>query len=119
MVGAFTQKTAQTRTRRPTGRILARCLNATPGCTRYAGLHVSLLSQTVSRTNKGHKSTLIRLFVLVFILPILIVTKCRRGQDSETVMKISEEQRCNDDVFSKVNTCHNLSNPFSADVEDP
>ena len=39
---------------------------------------------------------------IVFILPILIVTKCRRGQDSETVMKISEEQRCNDDVFSKV-----------------
>ena len=39
---------------------------------------------------------------IVFILPILIVTKCRRGQDSETVMKISEEQRCNDDIFSKV-----------------
>merc|ERR1719264_1209483 len=38
---------------------------------------------------------------IVFILPILIVTKCRRGQESETVMKISEEQRCNDDVFSK------------------
>ena len=56
---------------------------------------------------------------IVFILPILIVTKCRRGQDSETVMKISEEQRCNDDVFSKVNTCHILYNPSSADVEDP
>merc|ERR1719458_44007 len=41
---------------------------------------------------------------IVFILPILIVTKCRRGQDSETVMKISEEQRCNDDVFSKADS---------------
>jgi len=48
---------------------------------------------------------------IVFILPILIVTKCRRGQDSETVMKISEEQRCNDDVFSKVTSHHILSNP--------
>ena len=45
---------------------------------------------------------------IVFILPILIVTKCRRGQDSETVMKISEEQRCNDDVFSKVIIQHIL-----------
>merc|ERR1712037_669330 len=41
---------------------------------------------------------------IVFILPILIVTKCRRGQDSETLMKISEEQRCNDDVFSKADS---------------
>ena len=49
---------------------------------------------------------------IVFILPILIVTKCRRDSDSETVMKISEEQRCNDDVFSKVTSHHILSKPF-------
>ena len=39
---------------------------------------------------------------IVFILPILIVTKCRRGSDSETLRKTLEEPQCNDDVFSKV-----------------
>jgi len=55
---------------------------------------------------------------IVFILPILIVTKCRRGQDSETVMKISEEQRCNDDVFSKADSFL-LSEPANLPTTTP
>jgi len=39
---------------------------------------------------------------IVFILPILIVTKCRRGSDSETLRKTLEEPQCNDDVFAKI-----------------
>jgi len=41
---------------------------------------------------------------IVFILPILIVTKCRRGSDSETLRKTLEEPQCNDDVFAKADT---------------
>merc|ERR1712038_807575 len=40
--------------------------------------------------------------LIVLFMPVFIVTKCRRGSDSETLRKTLEEPQCNDDVFSKI-----------------